>query len=418
MRVARIVRNWRHHLQRILLGSVTLLALGYGIFAIVANRAGGAKSPPESGRTAPKSTEAGPFRPTETQWASLVVETVGQGQFRSLLTTDGKIVVNDDRATPVFSPYAGRVMRLFATAGDRIEQGQPLFTIEAADMVQAQNDFVSALTGLNKSKSLLLVAQIAFNRHKALVKDNAVARKDYEQAEAAFIGAENDVKSGQAMLQATRNRLRILGKTDGEISKFEQEGRISAETLISSPLTGTVVQRKVGPGQFVTNGSSDPVFVVGDLSTVWLIANIRESDALKIAIGQPMEFNLLAAPDRVFQTKISYVAAVVNSDTRRLQVRAEIPNPEGILKPEMFANVSIVIGAQGASPSVPRHALVYEGEAAHAWAVREDKSVELRQVKAGLTNGNQVQILDGLSIGEKIVTQGSLFIDRLARQNQ
>jgi membrane fusion protein, heavy metal efflux system len=348
----------------------------------------------------------------------LTVESVVEQQFRTLLTTDGKIAVNDDRATPVFSPYAGRVMRLFAKAGDRIEQGQPLFTVEAADMVQAQNDFFTAVAGLNKAKSILLVSEMAFNRHKALLQGNAVARKDYEQAEAAFVGAESDVKAGEALLQATRNRLRILGKTDAEISRFEREGIISAETLIPSPLSGTVVQRKVGPGQLVGNGSSDPVFVVGDLSTVWLIANIRESDSMKVFPDQPMEFTLLAAPDRLFQARISYIAAVVNSDTRRLQVRAEIPNTEGTLRPEMFVSVTIVIGTQTMSPSAPRRALIYEGEGARAWVARDDKSLELRQVKTGLTNGTQVQVLDGLRVGEKIVTQGSLFIDRLAQQNQ
>lgn len=299
------------------------------MFAVVGNMANGAKSHADIGQKPVQGTEGGTFRPTEAQWASLTVETVAQQPFRTLLTTDGKIAVNDDRATPVFSPYAGRVMRLFAKAGDRIGQGQPLFTVEATDMVQAQNDFFTALTGLNKAKSILLVSEIAFNRHKALLQGNAVARKDYEQAEAAFVGAENDVKAGEALLQATRNCLRILGKTDAEVSKFEREGIISAETLIPSPLSGTVVQRKVGPGQFVGNGSSDPVFVVGDLSTVWLIANIRESDFMKVFLDQPMEFTLLAAPDRTLRTRISYIAAIVNSDTRRLQVRAEISNAEG-----------------------------------------------------------------------------------------
>jgi membrane fusion protein, heavy metal efflux system len=410
----RTVLRWR----RTLVWSSILVAIGVGVFALVANMAAnGAKPHPESDQKQVQSTETGTFRPTDAQWASLTVEPVGQQQFRSILTTDGKIAVNDDRATPVFSPYAGRVIRLFAKAGDRIEQGQPLFTIEAADMVQAQNDFFAAVAGLNKARSLLQVSEIAYKRHKALLQGNAVARKDYEQAEATFIGAENDVRASEAVLQATRNRLRILGKSDAEISAFERDGRISAETLIPSPLTGTVVQRKVGPGQFVTNGSNDPVFVVGDLSTVWLIANIRESDATKIGLDQVMEFTLLAAPDQIFRTKINYIAAVVNSDTRRLQVRAEIPNAEGILKPEMFASVTIVIGAQGASPSVPRHALVYEGEVVRVWVARDDKSLELRQVKVGLTNGNQVQVLEGLRVGEKIVTQGSLFIDRLVRQN-
>lgn len=371
------------------------------------------KTAPE--RSRPRSTDAGRFQPTDEQWASLTIEACVPRTFRSVLATDGKIAIDEDNATPVFSPYAGRVVRLFAKAGDRIEQGRPLFAVEAADMVQGQNDFLTALTGLNKAKAQQRVTEIAFKRHKDLLQFNAVAKRDFEQAEAAFITAENDARSAEAVLQASRNRLRILGKSDAEIDVFEKEGRISAETLIAAPLTGTVVQRKVGPGQFVTNSSSDPVFVVGDLARVWLVANVRESDATSVLVGQPVEFSILAAPNRIFKATIVYIAPAVNPDTRRLQVRAEVPNPEGILRPKMFANVGIVSG-EASSLSLPRRALIYEGEAVRVWVSREDRSLELRQISTGLTNGGYVQVLAGLRAGEMVVTQGGLFVDRLAQE--
>ncbi len=372
-----------------------------------------AKTIPEKPR--PRSTDPSLFRPTEAQWASLTIEECTPRTFRSVLATDGKIAIDEDNATPVFSPYAGRVVRLFAKAGDRIEQGRPLFAVEAADMVQGQNDFLNALTGLNKAKATQRMTDVAFKRHKELVQFNAVAKRDLEQAEAANVNAENDTSSAEAVLQAARNRLRILGKSDAEIDSFEKDGRISAETLIVAPLTGTVVLRKVGPGQFVGNGSSDPVFVVGDLARVWLVANVRESDATSVAVGQPVEFSILAAPDRVFKATVVYIAPSVNPDTRRLQVRAEVPNPEGILRPEMFANVAIVTGA-ATSPSLPRHALIYEGDAARVWVAGQDHSLELRQIGTGLTNGGYVQVLAGLRAGESVVTQGGLFVDRLAQE--
>ena len=182
-----------------------------------------------------------------------------------------------------------------------------------------------------------------------------------------------------------------------------------------SPLSGTVVQRKVGPGQFVAGASNDPVFVIGDLSTVWLIANIRESDASKISLGQAIEFTILALPDKVFATKINYIAASVNPDTHRLQVRGEIVNPDGQLRPEMFANVAIVTSSERQmSPSVPRNAVIYEGENARVWVVRSDKAIEARAIKPGILAGGFVQVIAGLQAGEKIVARGSLFIDRLA----
>ena len=413
-RETRTVWTWRRgRLLRPALLTGCLVAGGAIALAVLPGAISRAKTIPEKPR--PRSTDPNLFRPTEAQWASLTIEECTPRMFRSVMATDGKIAIDEDNATPVFSPYAGRVVRLFAKAGDRIEQGRPLFAVEAADMVQGQNDFLNALTGLNKAKATQRMTDVAFKRHKELVQFNAVAKRDLEQAEAANVNAENDTKSAEAVLQAARNRLRILGKSDAEIDSFEKDGRISAETLIVAPLTGTVVLRKVGPGQFVGNGSSDPVFVVGDLARVWLVANVRESDATSVAVGQPVEFSILAAPDRVFKATVVYIAPSVNPDTRRLQVRAEVPNPEGILRPEMFANVAIVTGA-ASSPSLPRHALIYEGDAARVWVAGQDHSLELRRISTGLTNGGYVQVLAGLRAGELVVTQGGLFVDRLAQE--
>ena len=116
----------------------------------------------------------------------------------------------------------------------------------------------------------------------------------------------------------------------------------------------------------------------------------------------------------MFEAKIDYVAAALDPDTRRLMVRATIDNREGLLKPEMFANVTIFIDQGGAAPAVPRDAIVYDGDAARVWVVRDDKAIELRQVELGMTAGNMVEVTDGLRPGEKIITKGSLFFDRAA----
>ena len=247
-----------------------------------------------------KSTKAPLFRPTDSQWQTLSVETVAERPFRVMLATDGKIAIDEDHTTPVFSPYAGRILKLLAKAGDRIEQGAPLFMVEATDMVQGQNDFITARTALNKAASQLRVAEVILNRHRELLLGNAVSKRELEQAEIGQIAAVNDLKAAEVAFQAARNRLRILGKTDAEIAAFEQGGtRISAETTVMAPLSGTIVQRKVGPGQFVTGASNDPVFLIGDLSKVWLVANVRETDATKVKLDQHIEFTILAQPDKV-----------------------------------------------------------------------------------------------------------------------
>ena len=354
------------------------------------------------------------YTPTPAEWASLTIQPVTERAFRAEHVTEGKIAVDEDRSTPVFSPYAGRVTKLLARPGDSVTQGQPLFVIEAADTVQAQNDFITAATGLNKARSALDLAQLQHKRAKDLFEGKAVPLKDFQQAEATLIQAQNDLRSTETALEAARNKLRILGLTDDAISAFQEKGRINPETTIFAPIAGTVVQRKIGPGQYVNSGASDPVFVIGDLSTVWLTAFVRETEASTVVVGQELTFNLLALPGRTLTGRINYVAAAIDPATRRLMVRATVDNASGQLKPEMFATVTLYAPDDQPSVGVPKQALIYEGDQVRVWVAHEDKSIELRQIKTGLTNGDLVEVHGNLKPGEQIVTKGSLFIDRAA----
>jgi cobalt-zinc-cadmium efflux system membrane fusion protein len=354
------------------------------------------------------------YTPTPAEWASLTIRPVTERAFRAEHVTEGKVAVDEDRSTPVFSPYAGRVTKLLARPGDSVTQGQPLFVIEAADTVQAQNELIGTMTGLNKARSALDLAQLQHKRAKDLFEGKAVPLKDYQQAEATLIQAQNDLRSTQTALEAARNKLRILGFTDEAISTFQEKGRINPETTIFSPIAGTVVQRKIGPGQFVNSGASDPVFVIGDLSTVWLTAFVRETDASNVSVGQEIVFNVLALPGRALKARINYVAAAIDPATRRLLVRATIDNKDGRLKPEMFANVTIYSAGDHPAIGVPKQALIYEGDQVRVWVAHEDKSIELRYIKPGLSNGDLVEVEGNLKPGEQIVIKGSLFIDRAA----
>jgi membrane fusion protein, heavy metal efflux system len=297
---------------------------------------------------------------------------------------------------------------------DVVERGQALFVIEATDTVQALNDFVTALGVLNTARSKLNLAQIVEKRQDDLYAGKAVPLKDWQQAQSDLTGAQNDMRSAETAVEAAHNRLRILGRSEEQISAFQQSRQISADTPIYSPIAGTVVQRKVGPGQFISTGASDPVFVIGDLSTVWLTAFVRESEAADVKLGQEIEYTVLALPGRTFKANIDYVSAAIDPSSRRLLVRASIDNKEGLFKPEMFANVTIFAGADHTSVGVPKEALIYEGDRVRLWVAHDDKSLELREIETGLTNGNLVEVRTNLKAGEKVVTRGSLFIDRAA----
>ncbi|HEY7842284.1 MAG TPA: efflux RND transporter periplasmic adaptor subunit [Bradyrhizobium sp.] len=354
------------------------------------------------------------FMPTDAEWASLAFEPANEQVFRAEHITEGKIAVNEDSSTPIFSPYSGRVVKLLVKPSDVVGRGQQLFVIEATDTVQALNDTITALSALNSARSKLNLAVINEKRQNDLYAGKAVPLKDWQNAQNDLVTAQNDVRSAETALEAAHNRLRILGRSEEQITAFEQSRQISAETPIYSPLAGTVVQRKVGPGQFISTGASDPVFVIGDLSTVWLTAFVRESEAADVRVGQDIDFKVLALSGRTFKAKIDYVAAAIDPTTRRLMVRASIDNKDGLFKPEMFASVTIYAGDERKSVGVRKQALIYEGQRVRLWVANDDKSLELRDVQTGLINGDYVEIRTNLKPGEKVVVKGSLFIDRAA----
>src|SRR5215813_7466387 len=403
-------------LSRLAIGiAVPGVVLGVVLFAPNEDRGGAAvvaepKSPDR---------EAGKFRPTAAQWATLEVQPVELGMFRREQLTEGKIAVDEDRSTPIFSPYAGRINKLLVAPGDAVAAGQALFVLEATDSLQAQNDFMAAVTAVNKARAQLNLAETVERRMNNLYSAKAMALKDWQQAQADLTSAQNDLRTVQTTLEAMRNRLRILGKTDPEIDTFQQTGAITPDSTVYAPLAGTIVQRKVGPGQYITAGSSDPVFVIGDLSTVWLVAFVRESDAPRVKVGQAVKFTVLAYPDRVFEGRINYVAAAIDPNSRRRLVRASIDNSQALLNPEMFANVTIVTDAGGGpTVAVPRGAVIHEGDVARVWVAADEQALELRQIKLGLSDGRLIQVLDGLKPGERVVTRGSLFIDRIASETE
>lgn len=360
---------------------------------------------------------SGVFHPTDAQWATLTVEPVEAHQFRLEFETEGKIAVNDDSSTPIFSPYAGRVIKLLSRPGEYVKRGQPLFIVEATDTVQGLNDFMAALSARNTARSKLNLAQIVEKRANDLYAGKAVPLKDWQQAQADLAAAQNDMRSSETAVEAGRNRLRILGRSDQEIEAFEETRQIKPDTPIYSPIEGTVVQRKIGPGQFINSGASDPAFVIGNLSTVWLTAFVRETDAANVSVDQDIAFTAMAAPGRIFKARLNYVASAFDPTSRRLLVRATIENSDGVLKPEMFANVTLFSNGNSPNtptPAVPRSAVIYEGDAARLWIAHDDHSIELRKIKIGLSDGNLLQVLSGIRVGEKVVTKGALFIDRTA----
>lgn len=373
-----------------------------------------------SGKTQPAPPPAaapGSFRPTETQWKGLKVEFVETRTFRPEQVTEGNIALDDDLNTPVFSPFSGRVAKLIARLGDHVERGAPLFAIDATEYVQAANTLITAVAAAKTARSQMAQAEINEKRAHELYLAKGGALKDWQQAQTELAAAQNTLRSAEIALAAARNELRIYGKSDEEIAALEAQPtqKLDALTVVAAPIAGTVTQRQVGLGQYIQSvsaGATTPVYTIGDLSTVWLIANVREADAGAVRVGQPLEVRVLAYPGRVFAAKISWVGPSIDPNTHRLPVRADVDNRDGALKPNMFAGFTIVTGTATAAPAVPQSAVVYEGETARVWVARDDGTIAARAVTVGRTSDGMVEIRSGLSPGEKVVTSGTLFIDR------
>jgi len=384
----------RRQLLTLVIAAGVLLAL-VGGFWILQRGFGHSTAAPQATPAAP-----GTFRPTAQQLKTLTVGSVALRPFVSEERTEGKIAVNADRTTPVFSPYSGRVTRVIANLGDVVAQGAPLATIDASEFTQAQND-------LRTAGAQVKLARIAETRKHALYDIKGGSLADWQQAQA-------DLAAAEATLGATRSRLRILGYSDAQIDALASAEHFEPTTHIVAPIPGIVVDRQIGPGQYAQSGAATPVYTIADLSSVWLVANVRETDASRVQRGQTVEVHVLAYPDRTFSARVVYVAPTIDPNTHRLTVRAVIDNPDGALKPEMFADFVILTSPADQSPGIPEGAVVYEGEAAHVWVVLPDNTIAIRPIRVGRTNDGFVEVLEGLKPGDQVVTRGSLFIDRAA----
>jgi membrane fusion protein, heavy metal efflux system len=345
----------------------------------------------------------GSFRPSAAQWASFKLATVETRTFRSVQVTDGRIALDEERVTPVFPPFSGRVTRVIAKLGDSVKRGDPLLAVEAPELVQSQNDVRAAAAVLDTARSQLALAQANERRTHELLLARSGAEKDWRQAEADRVAAQNGLRTAESAHAAALRRLRILGAGEGA----------RGEGAVRAPIAGTIVQRQVGAGQYLASGAS-AVYSIGDLSRVWLVANVRETDAPYVRVGEPVDVRVLAYPERLFHARIAWIAPSLDPATRRLPVRAEIDNADGALKPLMFATFSIATGDDLAAPAVPQSAVVYEGASARVWLARDDGSVAAREIEVGRSQDGWLEVARGLAAGERVVASGTLFIDRAA----
>jgi cobalt-zinc-cadmium efflux system membrane fusion protein len=329
----------------------------------------------------------------------------------------GQISFNEDMSSVVLAPFSGRVTRLFAKVGDVIKRGDPMFELDSPEVVQAQTDLIAAVQGLGKANSALALSKRTLDRQMNLIAGQATSQRDLDLAKNDHSAAEADIRTAEGALRAARNRLRVMiGRTPEEIARIEQDRIVNPTITVNAPIDGTVVARKIGPGQYVRSDLNDPLFSISDLSAMWLKAAVPENDIPLIKLGQEIEVKVAALADRVFTARVSAIGAASDQATRRVIVRAELPNPDGLLRSEMFATFRIRTGNGEKAIGVPTSAVVWDGEDSIVWVQMEPLLFQRRKVKIGREQEGFVQIRNGLNAGELIATRGAIFIDNEWRQ--
>jgi membrane fusion protein, heavy metal efflux system len=329
----------------------------------------------------------------------------------------GQIAFNEDASTVVLTPFSGRVTRLIAKPGDEVKRGDPLFEIDSPEVLQAHTDLIAAIQAAAKSKAQLTLAQRALDRQSGLFTDHATSQRELEQARNDLAAAESDVKTADSVVAGARNRLRVvMGRSDADIEKVERDRVIDSLVTIKAPIDGTVISRKIGPGQYVRSDSGEALFAISDLSTMWLKAAVPENDIPLIQVGQEIEVRVTAIPDRVFQARISAIGAASDASTRRVTVRSELPNANRELKAEMFASFKITTSEGAPAPAVPVEAIIWDGDVATVWVETAPKLFRRRVVQVSTQENGLVEITSGVQQGEKVVARGAIFVDNEWRQ--
>ena len=315
------------------------------------------------------------------------------------------------------APFSGRVTRLIAKVGDQVKSGAPLFEIDSPEVAQAQTDLIAAVNALEKSKGQLALTKRVYDRQAALMAQKATAQREVDQAQNEYAAAESDFKTMQGSLEAARNRLRVIvGRDKGEVARVERDRIVNPLITVNAPIEGTVIARKIGPGQYVRSDAGDSLYSISDLSTMWLKAYVPEADIPFVKVGQEIEVKVTALPSKTFAARIIAIGASSDQATRRVVVRSEIQNPDGILKAEMFATFKISVGEPEMSAMVPSEAVIRDGQLASVWVQQQPLRFKRRSVKLGTELDGRVQVRDGVKPDELVVGRGAIFVDNEWRQ--
>jgi cobalt-zinc-cadmium efflux system membrane fusion protein len=337
---------------------------------------------------------------SDKQLASVKVVSVGDYLFPVEKSAVGSIDFNEEMTVQVFTPYQGKIIDLFARVGDEVKKGQTLFTIDSPDLLAADSNLIAA-------EGVLDLTTRNLARLKKLYETRAVAQKDLEQG-------ISDQQTAEGALRAARDAVRIFGKTDPEIDMIIKDRKADPTLVVPSPISGRITARNAAPGLFVQPGNAPAPYSVADISTMWMLANVAESDVPAFHVGQEVKVSVLSYPGKVFEGRISTIDSMVDPNSRRLLTRSDISDPNHEVRSGMFATFVIRVGDPVRSLAVPLDGVVREGDGTMTvWVTTDRRRFIQRVVKIGIQKDGFRQILEGLQPGELVATEGAVYLSNM-----
>lgn len=332
----------------------------------------------------------------------ITTEPIDEQPIDDSVRTSGRITWDDMRVAHVFSPVTGKLVRMDAKLGQRVKRGDSLAVMQSPDVSQASSD-------LSKADADLIAAEHDLKRKKALFTAKAGSAADLEASEDTYVQAKAEME--RALQKAALFR---TGRTDSVTQGY----------ALIAPIDGEVVARYVNPGieiqgQYGGGGAAVELYTIGELDSVWALANLYESDLPRVAVGQDVEVEVVAYPDRTFKGKVDWVSGSLDPATRTAKVRCTFDNPDRALRPEMYGNVRIAVQARPAL-AVPKDAVVAYGEQQIVFAVdatSPDGSVTVERLPVTADterpSGRFVPLSHGLDRGQRIVVGGAQALSQV-----
>ncbi|MGE0471617.1 MAG: efflux RND transporter periplasmic adaptor subunit [Nitrospira sp.] len=335
----------------------------------------------------------------ESSRVGLVVQPAGLSDFRTHRDFPAIVQPNQHNMAEITTLVRGRVVDVYADLGQEVKANAPLAILYSSELGLAQSAYL-------KARAKLHVAEQAYGRAKFLLEEKVIGEAELQRRHAELL-------SIQAEANESRDRLKLLGMSLDELRRLDRSREIRSVVPIVAPFAGRIIGRNLTRGEVVE--TIEKLFVIADLSEVWVLANIPEKDisfvhSVHASGGMPVEVQVNAYPKETFRGTITYVGDVLDPVTRTMQLRLELPNPGGRLKPEMFATIRLFSESQPDRLAVPETALQRDQGRTFVFVQRSASEYEMREVHIGESNGAFTSILGGLNEGEPIVTHGAFVL--------